>query len=188
MKSTKARLFTVAFLLASMPYESLADTGDPRPIYASSIFNGLGYLYAPSSTPLGNQACYFDENSAVASSTTTATELSYVHGVTSPIQAQINAITSGARTTNVVFSTFTIPTLTKDYILNVSTNSGDVYITLPDATLTNGLCVDIKNVGSNVVTYFTVNGQTIDGASSREITGLNDSDHDCAVEGNWNVY
>ncbi len=86
--------------MASAPFTALAET--PRPIAATSIYNNSvstsnpGQLFIPTVTPFGNSACYFDNNATLASSITTATELSYVHGVTSPLQAQINSIISGA--------------------------------------------------------------------------------------------
>ena len=45
-----------------------------------------------------NTALYANSSQQLASSTTTATELSYVHGVTSPIQTQINSITGSGIT------------------------------------------------------------------------------------------
>lgn len=68
----------------------------PRPLAASSLVNGAGILYVPTTTPLGNRAATFDNNSTLAPSVTTSTELSFVHGATSNLQAQINAVTSGA--------------------------------------------------------------------------------------------
>lgn len=56
------------------------------PTFVGLTVSGLTY----------NTAVITNGSDALASSSTTATELSYVHGVTSPIQAQINAITSGA--------------------------------------------------------------------------------------------
>lgn len=94
----------------------------------------------------------------------------------------------GGRTTNTVSANFTIPTLTGDYILNVDTTGGAVAITLPDATLSDGFCADVKDIGSNTVTSTPPGGQTVDGAASSVITALNDSNHYCAVGGNWFNY
>ncbi len=95
MKS-KFYSFIASFLLASMPHAANAIT--PRPIFASSLYNGTGYLYVPTATPYGNRACFFDSNSVVAASSTTDVELAFVHGVTSPIQTQLNSITGSAIT------------------------------------------------------------------------------------------
>lgn len=95
MKS-KTPVFLLSLLIASLPFRALAET--PRPIFASSIYNGAGVLYIPTSTPFGNRACLLDENSTIGSSVTTSDELAFVHGVTAPIQNQINAIGGNAIT------------------------------------------------------------------------------------------
>jgi hypothetical protein len=95
-----------------------------------------------------------------------------------------------SRTTNTVSSMFTIPTLTKDYLLNVDTSLGAIPITLPDATASSGWCVDIKNIGSptNNLTVGTQMSQTIDAAATATINGTMDSRHLCANGGNWFNY
>lgn len=192
MKSSKVSLFILTFLLASQPHSALSDTGEPRPLFGSSLTNGVGILYVPSSTPLGNRACYFDSNSAPASSVTTATELTYVHGVTSSIQAQINAITGGLVATpaigNIVSAPFTVPTLTNNYFLNVNTASGNINIVFPNASASAGFCLDVKNTGGNMVINNASGGATIDGQTTNSITDQNDSTHYCAVGGNWFIY
>src|SRR5574338_239233 len=50
------------------------------------------------------------------------------------------------RTVNTVSVNTTIPTLTKDYILNVNTGAGSVTVTLPSATGSDTFCVDIKKI------------------------------------------
>ncbi len=82
----------LSLVLNTTPFRALAET--PRPIFATSIYNGLGNLYIPTVTPTASQACYFDDNNTLASSITSSTELSYLHGTTSNIQAQINALIS----------------------------------------------------------------------------------------------
>jgi hypothetical protein len=151
-----------------------ADTA--RPIMATSIYNNLesltnpGVVGIPLTTPFANTACFFDNTSTLQSSITTATELSYVHGATSNIQDQINAISGGSggpRFTNTISTGYTIPTLTVDAIINVNTSVGVIPVVLPDATASRGWCVDVKNLGTNFVTVSTQFGQTIDGSSSR---------------------
>ena len=67
-----------------------------RCIQATDIYHGSPGswidFYLPASTPTAQTACYFDSNGAPASSITTATELSYLHGATSNLQTQINDI------------------------------------------------------------------------------------------------
>lgn len=94
MKS-KIFAFIGTFILASFPISTCASV-TPRPIFATSIYNGAGNFYIPTATPLGDRACYFDQNSTISYSVTTGEELAFVHGVTSPIQTQINALGAGA--------------------------------------------------------------------------------------------
>ena len=65
-------------------------------LYVNGITTNNGPFLAQSnitnSVLTASTALVSDPNKAIASSVTTATELSYVHGVTSGIQAQINAI------------------------------------------------------------------------------------------------
>jgi hypothetical protein len=194
MKSKTFIFGIVVFILLFLTPKVLADT--PRPIAASSVYNTLGsttnpgYLYIPTTTPLSDRACYFDDSSTIGASVTTATELTYLHGVTSPIQAQINSITRSSRTVNTVSSNFTVPSLMADYILNANTTSFGFTVTLPDAVASSGLCVDVKNIGSpaHTITVATQGGQTIDGSATTSITSSMDSDHLCAVGGNWFIY
>jgi hypothetical protein len=90
MKFERMALLLSSFL-ALMCITTRADV-TPRPLAATSIHNGAGVLYIPSSTPYGNRACYFDDSSTPASSVTTGTELTYLHGVLAPLQGQINAL------------------------------------------------------------------------------------------------
>jgi hypothetical protein len=85
-------------------------TGTANEIIASSSTGAVTLstpqAIAPASSPTfagltvsgltDNTAVITNGSDALASSSTTATELSYVHGVTSPIQTQINAITGAA--------------------------------------------------------------------------------------------
>lgn len=86
----KILVFFTSFIVASLSYKTLA--GTPRPIFATSVYNGAGNLYIPTVTPSAGQACYFDGASTIASSTTSGVELGYVHGVTSSIQTQLNGL------------------------------------------------------------------------------------------------
>ena len=107
-----------------------------------------------------NTALIANGSQQLASSTTTATELSYVHGVTSPIQAQINAITTEFYTRSInSVSTNTAAgfAANTDYIYLVT---GTTSITLPSAT-SNTNRYTIKNVGIGVVTIVgTIDGST----------------------------
>lgn len=180
----KFEKFLAILILVSLPV--YADE-TPRPIFASSIYNGAGYLYIPTITPFGARACYFDESSTLAASVTTSTELSYLHGVTGPIQAQINSISSG-RTTNTISSNFLVPTLGLDYILNVNTSSGALTVTLADAIASDTKCIDVKDIGPNSIMVLTQFGQTIDSVLSDSILQNTDTKKYCAVSGNWFKY
>lgn len=190
MKFKVALYFIVLAVIALAPINALTDI-TPRPIFATSITNQGGIFYIPTSTPLNNRACYFDNDSIISSSVTTATELSYLHGVVSPVQAQINGIVAGggvSRTSNTVSSNFSIPALTGDYVLNVDTSGGAVSITMPSAMVSGSYFVDIKNIGTHTVTIATVPGQTIDGQASTTIDGQWDSVHLGAIGGQWYNY
>lgn len=192
MKS-KNWTFILMFLLTSFPGEAFAVTPQSRPVFASTIYNNIlstsdpGVIGIPVTPVFGNRACYLDAFTTLQSSITTATELSYLSGVTGPIQAQINGITKASRTTNMVMSTFTIPALTGDYILNVNSSLGSISITLPDAVASVGNCVDVKDIGTNSVTVLPPVGQTVDSGSS-DILNSGDSGHYCAVSSNWFIY
>lgn len=95
---------------------------------------------------------------------------------------------SQRRTTNSISTGFTIPTLTKDYILNVDTSGGAIAVILPDAVASDALCVDIKDLGSFNVNLTAPGSQKIDGSSSDALTVLNEARHYCAVSGNWYNY
>ncbi len=92
MKFRNLFLTALALLTAQPAFSQV----QPRPIFASSIYNGLGIFYVPTTTPLGNRACVFDNNNTIASSPITAAELFMLQGASSNIQAQIDAVTSGA--------------------------------------------------------------------------------------------
>lgn len=96
----------------------------------------------------------------------------------------------GGRTTNTVTTNFTIPTLSKDYLLNVNSTSGVVAIVLPDATASAQWCATIKNTGSpaSAVTITAFGGQTIDSASSFVNNFSKESENFCAVGGSWFIY
>lgn len=189
----KSKIVFIAVFLFSA--HARGDT--PRPIMASQIYNNLvsvsnpGYIGIPTTPILQNKACYIDANSTIQSSVTTSTELSYLSGATSNIQAQINAISGGAggpRFTNTVSTGYSIPTLTVDAIINVNTSTGVIPIVLPDAVASRGWCVDVKVLGVNSVVTTTQSGQTIDGQSSDTILQEDDSKHYCAVGGEWFNY
>ena len=195
MKS-KALVFLLAALVFSLPYKALSDT--PRPIASTQIYNNLlsitnpGRLFIPTATPFGNRACFFDNDSTLASSVTTATELSFLHGVTSNVQTQINEIIAGgvSRTVYTTSLSLVIANLARDYLLNADSTLSILYETLPDAVASNGFCIDIKNIGSpaNVVTVLTQFSQTIDGQSSYLVSGTFESARICANGSNWFLY
>jgi len=62
------------------------------------VMQSLGGSIVEAAAILPNQALISDANGIPTASTTTATELSYVHGVTSSIQTQINSISGAAIT------------------------------------------------------------------------------------------
>lgn len=128
-----------------------------------------------------------------ATSTTKRLKLSDLPTTPAFIATLANYITIAGglqRTVNTVSSLFTVPTLTKDYILNVNTTSGVVSAILPDAIASSGFCIDIKNTGSPAsnVSVTAYASQLIDGVSTDLITGAEDAKHYCAVSGSWFIY
>lgn len=94
---------------------------------------------------------------------------------------------SGASTQTVTMSV-SPSTLTSNYVLNVDTTGGNVSVQLPDAILSTGFFIDVKNLGINTVTINGRFGQTVDGSASKTITGQYDSLHIGAVNPNWFLY
>lgn len=68
----------------------------PRPIYATDIYNGAGHFYIPSSTPLAGFVAQFDQSNTITNAAVSNLELSYLLGARSNLQAQIDAVTTGA--------------------------------------------------------------------------------------------
>lgn len=101
----KFKLF-LALLLVSLNAQAVT----PRPIFATSIYNGAGSFYIPTSTPLASRACVFDLDSTITSSTTTDTELGFLSGVTSAVQTQLNTAlsTSGVTPGSYVSANITV--------------------------------------------------------------------------------
>ena len=119
--------------------------------------------------------------------TATLTELNYVHGVTSSIQTQLNAISSGNGIQRIISSVSTATTagstLLRDYVYFVS---GTTTITLPTAVGNSNLYT-IKNVGTNTVTISTTSSQTIDGSNTASLP-VQYTSLDLLSNGvNWNV-
>lgn len=105
------------------------------------------------------------------------------------VQSQISAIVSGSpRTSNTVTTTFTIPTLTKDYILNANSTGGSFTVTLPDAVASSNFCLDVKNIGPNSITLTPAGANTIDGNATFVDSVQNQSTKVCSVNSNWYIY
>lgn len=97
--------------------------------------------------------------------------------------------TSMKRTVNTVSINTIVPTLTKDYILNVNTGAGNISVTLPNATSSDAWCIDVKKIhASNEVTVQTTLSQTIDGSSTDTLNTSNESRRYCAVNSSWYIY
>lgn len=159
-----------------------------RCIFATDVYSGVGGdLFIPIVTPLSNRAAMFDNNNTLTNSTVTSTELSYLGGATSNIQAQINALNTGRTVNTITSGPYTVLTLARDYILNVNA-VGAVSVTLPDATASNTFCADVKEISTGSINVGTQGGQTIDGFGSDSVTKPNQSNRYCAVNGNWFKY
>lgn len=134
-----------------------------------------------------NTAVIANGSQQLASSTTTATELSYVHGVTSSIQAQINALVASGGISRVITSvsspTTAGSTALRDYVYFVS---GTTTLTLPTAVGNSNLYT-VKNTGVNTVTIATTAGQTIDGSASITLPVANTSVDLVSNGSNWSI-
>jgi hypothetical protein len=132
-----------------------AHAADPRSIYATTVFNGTGDLFIPSVTPTAGQACYFDSNSTLASSTATGTELGYVHGVTSAIQTQLSSKQSALSFIDSLVNTSGSVSLFRD---SASPGNSQYYGT--DGSGTKGFYSLFPSQTGNAGKYLSTNGTT----------------------------
>jgi hypothetical protein len=98
----------------------------------------------------GNRAVASDVNGQLVASTTTDTELGYVHGVTSSIQAQINALSNGLSWKQPVLVATTAPltqayTQTSSTVLTETSASSGVLQNIDGYTPVNGDRILIKD-------------------------------------------
>jgi len=94
------------------------------------------------------------------------------------------------RTTGTITGDTAIPTLVKDRIVNVDATGGAVVVTLPDATASDGWCLDVKKVdaSANAASSAGAGGDTVDGAATYDMILQNEAARLCAVGGDWFVY
>lgn len=146
-------------------FTSLAHASYKAPPYLP----GIGGTGSSSQTP--SMACFTDGSGDIQSNgTTTATELGFVHGLTSSAQAQLNAlaasISSGANTS---LSNLVAPTAIAVALLPNTTNtqnigsSGDLWASIFATTL---------NVSSLAATGSSISLSSPLNANSNAITGL----------------
>ena len=113
--------------------------------------------------------------------TLTASQIKATNGISGIVNSPrvINTITAAS---------FTIPTPTSDYILNVN-NSSAVTITMPNVALMGTNCIDIKEISTGTISVTTVLGQTIDGNSTDPIDNTNATRY-CPIvsSGEWGKY
>lgn len=142
-----------------------------------------------SQLPLGSGASVLNADSFpyvdTASGLTKRLQISDIPNVPSFV---VSVASTLKRTVNSVSTTFTVPTLTKDYVLNADTTSGPFTVTLPSSTPSNGWCIDIKVIGASALAVNPPGGQTVDGQPTDSIDFHLDSKHYCAVSGNWFIY
>ena len=85
-------------------------------------------------------------------------------------------------------SFYTVPYWPNDEFQHVVfTGSSATAYTLGDAHQTPGIHVTLKNQGSGTATISTVNSQTIDGASTLALAGLNTKAVLFSDGNNWNI-
>jgi hypothetical protein len=140
-----------------------------------------------------------DASGFLVSSTTTAAELAFVHGVTSAIQTQINtkyAVAGGALTGNLSFTTTStqgiIGTITNDnaaagnvgetmrsYAAAINLVTSDAYVDVASISLTAGdwdITAVVAMYG-NGATTFTATRYGISSTSGNSATGLSEGDN-----------
>ena len=132
--------------------------------------NGLGStLTLESLTP--NTALISSGTNGIISSVTTATELSYVHGATSNIQAQINAIVGGSGITWSVVTVNTAMVKSNGYFAN---SASTLTFTLPaTAAVGDTFQIESMNTGGWIVAQNA--GQTIRYGNLTTTTGTGGS-------------
>lgn len=104
----------------------------------------------------------------VEASSVTNTELSYLTGVTSNIQTQINSIGSGI-TFSVASKTANYTLVSTDYLILADTTGGAFTLTLPTAVGNTGKQFVIKRTNqalASILTVDTTSSQTIDGVTT----------------------
>ena len=129
---------------------------------------------------------YFNANKALVSSSVTPTELGYVHGVTSSIQNQINAIASADISrviTSVSANTNAAAAALTDYVYLMM---GSPTLTLPTA-VGNTNRYSVTNVGTGIPLVTTSLGQTINGSPSAALPTPNMSLDFISDNANWHV-
>lgn len=131
-------------------------------IVNADIANGAAIAYTKLAALTTDKALVSNMSGVISTSTTTATELGYLSGVTSAVQTQLN--------TKIGYNVLSISTNTSasagsTYL--VDTSGGAVSVTLP-APAAN-IFVIVKDIGSaetNNITVLPNAAETIDGASS----------------------
>lgn len=128
-------------------------------------------------------------NSSTSIGAVTATEISYLSGVTSSIQSQINAITSSSGISRNISSVSTNTTLgstaSTDYVYYAS---GAITLTLPTA-VGNKNRYTIMRTGTSNISIATTSSQTINGAASPLILTSQYASVDLISDnGNWYIH
>lgn len=120
-----------------------------------------------------NRALVSDGNKNLSSSTTTATELGYLSGVSSSVQTQLNNRELKGQITRTAVNANYLATTSDDYV-GVDSNGGVVSVTLPLAsTAANGKRIIIKDEGgaatTNNISIVGSGGDLIDGSASQSL-------------------
>lgn len=131
-------------------------------IVNADIANGAAIAYTKLAALTTDKALVSNVSGVISTSTTTATELGYLSGVTSAVQTQLNAKV-GFNVQSI--STNTSASAGSTYL--VDTSGGAVSVTLPAPALNAFVIVkDIGSAETNNITVLPNAAETIDGASS----------------------
>lgn len=147
--SAPAALDTLNELAAALGNDSAFSTTVTNSLAAKAPLAGptfTGTVTLPSTTSIGNVS---------------STEISYVDGVTSAIQTQLDSKLASLVTINSQTSSYTVVTSDKDKVIELNSGSANT-ITVPlDLNVPDGTQLDILQVGAGQTTIVAASGVTI---------------------------
>lgn len=131
----------------------------------TAYYSGSAWVAIDSSSSItANRAAVSDGTGAIVASTTTATEIGYVSGVTSAIQTQLNSKAPLAQPIEAKTTTYTLVAGDKGDLL---TGDGTFTVTIPASVFSAGDRVDFINIGTGTITFAAGSGLTLNSADAK---------------------